>query len=141
MELANLADVRPVGAHNVANALAAAALARAHGVPAEAIAAGLRGYTPEPHRNALVASVAGVDWVDDSKATNPHAAAASLFSYPRVVWVAGGQLKGVDIDDLAQRAAGRLAGAVLLGVDRGADRGRAGPTRARGPRGRGGQDR
>jgi UDP-N-acetylmuramoylalanine--D-glutamate ligase len=118
VELANLADVRPVGAHNVANALAAAALARAHGVPADAIARGLRAYQPEPHRNAPVASVAGVDWVDDSKATNPHAAAASLLSYPRVVWVAGGQLKGVDIDELVQRVAGRLAGAVLLGVDR-----------------------
>jgi UDP-N-acetylmuramoylalanine--D-glutamate ligase len=118
VELATIADVRPIGAHNVANALAAAALARAHGVPAEAVADGLRGYTPEPHRNAFVAAVGGVDWVDDSKATNPHAAAASLLSYPRLVWVAGGQLKGVDIDDLVRRVAPRLAGAVLLGVDR-----------------------
>jgi len=118
VELGTAADVRPVGAHNVANALAAAALARAHGVPAEAVADGLRGYTPEPHRNAFVASVGGVDWVDDSKATNPHAAAASLHAYPRIVWVAGGQLKGVDIDDLVREVGGRLAGAVLLGVDR-----------------------
>lgn len=117
-ELGTVADVRPAGPHNVANALAAAALARAHGVSGAAVAAGLRGYTPEPHRNALVGSVAGVDWVDDSKATNPHAAAASLLSYPRIVWVAGGQLKGVDVDDLVRLAADRLAGAVLLGVDR-----------------------
>ncbi|GGK26055.1 UDP-N-acetylmuramoylalanine--D-glutamate ligase [Pilimelia terevasa] len=118
--LVEAAAVRPAGAHNVANALHAAALARAAGVPAAAVAAGLRGYTPEPHRNAAVATVAGVRYVDDSKATNPHAAHASLTSYPRVVWVAGGQLKGVDVDPLVAAVAGRLAGAVLLGVDRAA---------------------
>ena len=110
--------IRPPGAHNVANALAAAALALAYGVPAEAVGAGLRGYQPEPHRNAFVTTVEGVDYVDDSKATNPHAAYASLTAYPRIVWVAGGQLKGVDVDDLVGSVAGRLAGAVLLGVDR-----------------------
>ena len=110
--------IRPPGAHNVANALAAAALALAYGIPAEAIGAGLRGYQPEPHRNAFVTTVEGVDYVDDSKATNPHAAYASLTAYPRIVWVAGGQLKGVDVDDLVGSVADRLAGAVLLGVDR-----------------------
>ena len=110
--------IRPPGAHNVANALAAAALALAYGVPAEAVGAGLRGYQPEPHRNAFVTTVEGVDYVDDSKATNPHAAYASLTAYPRIVWVAGGQLKGVDVDDLVGSVADRLAGAVLLGVDR-----------------------
>ena len=110
--------IRPPGAHNVANALAAAALALAYGVPAEAVGAGLRGYQPEPHRNAFVTTVEGVDYVDDSKATNPHAAYASLTAYPRIVWVAGGQLKGVDVDDLVSSVADRLAGAVLLGVDR-----------------------
>jgi UDP-N-acetylmuramoylalanine--D-glutamate ligase len=110
--------VTPAGLHNVANALAAAALARSFGVPAEAVAAGLGGYVPEPHRNATVATVAGVRYVDDSKATNPHAALASLTSYPSVVWVAGGQLKGVDPDELVAAVADRLRGAVLLGVDR-----------------------
>jgi UDP-N-acetylmuramoylalanine--D-glutamate ligase len=117
-ELATLADIRPVGAHNVANALAAAALARSAGVSHQAVAAGLSGYQPEPHRNAKVSTVAGVTYVDDSKATNPHAAQASLSSYDRIVWVAGGQLKGVDIDDLVAQVASRLVGAVLLGVDR-----------------------
>ena len=79
---------------------------------------GLAGYVPQPHRNQLVASVAGVAYVDDSKATNPHAAQASLAAYPRIVWIAGGQLKGVDIDDLVAEVAPRLVGAVLLGVDR-----------------------
>jgi UDP-N-acetylmuramoylalanine--D-glutamate ligase len=110
--------IRPSGLHNVSNALAAAALALVHGISPAAIREGLSGYTPQPHRNALVATVAGVSYVDDSKATNPHAALASLSAYPRVVWVAGGQLKGVDINDLVAAVADRLVGAVLLGIDR-----------------------
>ncbi|MDP9434945.1 MAG: UDP-N-acetylmuramoyl-L-alanine--D-glutamate ligase [Actinomycetota bacterium] len=117
-ELASLADLAVPGAHNVANALAAAALARATGVPAAAVRAGLRAFAPEPHRNALVAEVDGVAWVDDSKATNPHAAAASLGTYDPVVWIAGGLLKGADVDGLVRAAAPRLAGVVLLGTDR-----------------------
>ncbi|MBG0817385.1 UDP-N-acetylmuramoyl-L-alanine--D-glutamate ligase [Planomonospora sp. ID82291] len=117
-ELASLDDVRPFAPHNVANALAAAALARAYGVPEEAVRRGLRDFVPDPHRIAHVARVGGVDYVDDSKATNPHAAAASLAAYPSIVWVAGGQLKGADVDDLVRQAAPRLRGAVLLGADR-----------------------
>ena len=117
-EIIEASQVRPAGAHNVANALAAAAMARAYGVPTAAIRSGLQEYVPEPHRNAPVATVAGVTYVDDSKATNPHAAHASLTAYPRVVWVAGGQLKGVDVDALVASVADRLVGAVLLGVDR-----------------------
>lgn len=116
--LAEAATIRPPGAHHRANALAAAAMARAYGVPAEAVRAGLAGYQPQPHRNALVATVADVTYVDDSKATNPPAALASLTGYRRVVWVAGGQLKGVDAGDLVRAVADRLVGAVLLGVDR-----------------------
>lgn len=117
-ELASVDDLPVTGLHNVANALAAAALARAFGVPAEAVREGLRRFAPEPHRNALVAILDGVTWVDDSKATNPHAAAASLSAYAPVVWVAGGLLKGADVDDLVRRAAPRLRAAVLLGTDR-----------------------
>jgi UDP-N-acetylmuramoylalanine--D-glutamate ligase len=116
--LIEAAAIRPPGPHNVANALAAAALALSYGVPAESVHSGLAGYRPEKHRNAYVATVAGVDYVDDSKATNPHAARASLTAYPRVVWVAGGQLKGVDVSDLVRDVADRLVGVVLLGVDR-----------------------
>ncbi len=110
--------IRPPGAHNVSNALAAAALALSYRVDRDAVEAGLAAYQPEPHRNALVATVAGVSYVDDSKATNPHAAHASLTAYPSVVWVAGGQLKGVDVGELVEQVADRLSGAVLLGVDR-----------------------
>jgi len=113
-------EVRPAGPHNVANALAAAALAGTLGLGPEPIAAGLRDFVPDPHRNQLVGERAGIRFIDDSKATNPHAAAASLAAYPRVVWIAGGQLKGADIEPLVAEHAGRLAGAVLLGVDRAA---------------------
>ncbi|HEX2419205.1 MAG TPA: UDP-N-acetylmuramoyl-L-alanine--D-glutamate ligase [Micromonosporaceae bacterium] len=106
------------GRHNLANALAAAALARAYGVTPDAVRIGLGDYRPQRHRNTLVATVAGVTYVDDSKATNPHAAQSSLTAYPRVVWIAGGQLKGVDVDHLVGTVAARLVGVVLIGADR-----------------------
>ena len=79
-ELCTLADLAAPGTpgpapHTVQNALAAAALARAHGVSQAAVREGLRGFRPDGHRIALVAQRDGVAWVDDSKATNPHAAA------------------------------------------------------------------
>jgi UDP-N-acetylmuramoylalanine--D-glutamate ligase len=111
---------QPAAPHNISDALAAAALARCYGAPAAAISAGLAAFHPEPHRIALVGNVAGVDYVDDSKATNPHAAAASLAAYSQVVWVAGGLLRGADgdLDRLVGGAAGKLRGVVLLGADR-----------------------
>jgi UDP-N-acetylmuramoylalanine--D-glutamate ligase len=122
-ELCTLADLTAPGTdgpapHTVQNALAAAALARAHGVPQAAVRDGLRGFRPDGHRIALVASRDGVAWVDDSKATNPHAALASLLAYDPVVWVAGGLAKGASFDDLVRTVAGRLRGVVLLGRDR-----------------------
>ncbi|WP_460370822.1 UDP-N-acetylmuramoyl-L-alanine--D-glutamate ligase, partial [Actinocorallia lasiicapitis] len=117
-ELAELRDIIPFAPHNVANALAAAALARSFGVPAEEIRAGLAAFQPDPHRIATVAELDGVTYVDDSKATNPHAAAASLAAYEHIVWVAGGLLKGADIDDVVRDAAPRLRAAVLIGADR-----------------------
>ena len=118
VELAKVADVVPNAPHNVANALAAAALARSFGVPPQAVAAGLQNLTLGGHRIQQVAEVDGVRFVDDSKATNPHAAAASLSAFDSVVWVAGGQAKGTTFDDLIQRFGNRLRGAALLGVDR-----------------------
>ena len=120
VRLAAVDDVRPAAPHNVADTLAAAALARAYGAAPAAVRAGLRAFRPEPHRISLIARVGGVDYVDDSKATNPHAAAASLAAYPSVVWIAGGLFKGADsdVDDLVGVAAPRLRGVVLLGVDR-----------------------
>ncbi|WAX80509.1 UDP-N-acetylmuramoyl-L-alanine--D-glutamate ligase [Streptomyces sp. KMM 9044] len=117
-ELAEVADVDPPAPHNIANALAAAALARAYGVPAAAVRDGLRAFTPDAHRIAHVADVDEVAWVDDSKATNTHAAQASLAAYESIVWIAGGLAKGAVFDELVAGSAKRLRGVVLIGADR-----------------------
>jgi UDP-N-acetylmuramoylalanine--D-glutamate ligase len=116
--LVETAALQVRGPHNTVNALAAAALALAAGVDPAAIGRGLAGYRGGAHRNVLVGTVDGVDYVDDSKATNPHAAGASLAAYPRAVWIAGGLLKGADVDPLVAAVAPRLVGVVLLGRDR-----------------------
>ncbi|MFF2849448.1 UDP-N-acetylmuramoyl-L-alanine--D-glutamate ligase [Streptomyces sp. NPDC058001] len=117
-ELAEVADVRPPAPHNIANALAAAALARAFGVPAGAVRDGLRAFRPDAHRIEHVADVDSVAYIDDSKATNTHAAEASLAAYDSIVWIAGGLAKGATFDELVARSATRLRGAVLIGADR-----------------------
>ncbi|MBB5118539.1 UDP-N-acetylmuramoyl-L-alanine--D-glutamate ligase [Streptomyces eurocidicus] len=117
-ELAEVADIKPAAPHNIANALAAAALARAFGVQPAAVREGLRAFRPDAHRIAHVADVDGVAYVDDSKATNTHAAEASLAAYESIVWIAGGLAKGATFDDLVTRSAKRLRGVVLMGADR-----------------------
>ncbi|MGW6691671.1 UDP-N-acetylmuramoyl-L-alanine--D-glutamate ligase [Streptomyces sp. NPDC054961] len=117
-ELAEVADVNPPAPHNIANALAAAALARAFGVKASAVRDGLRAFRPDAHRVSHVDEVDGVTYVDDSKATNTHAAEASLAAFDPVVWIAGGLAKGATFDELVQRSAKRLRAAVLIGADR-----------------------
>lgn len=126
VELADLDDLAHlagpggvVAPHVLADALAAAALARAHGVPAEAVRAGLREFRAGAHRSVVVGSLDGVAYVDDSKATNEHAAAASLaaFGPASVVWIAGGLAKGARFDELVRRRRDRLRGVVLIGVD------------------------
>ena len=105
----------PVG---VLDALAAAALARSVGVSPEAIGAAISSFRVGRHRAEVVAVADGITYVDDSKATNPHAAEASVLAYPRVVWLAGGLLKGASVDAEVARIASRLVGAVLIGRDR-----------------------
>ncbi|MFE4676913.1 UDP-N-acetylmuramoyl-L-alanine--D-glutamate ligase [Streptomyces sp. NPDC056723] len=117
-ELAEVADVNPPAPHNIANALAAAALARAFGVEPAAVRDGLRAFTPDAHRIAHVADVDAVAYVDDSKATNTHAAEASLAAYESIVWIAGGLAKGASFDELVTKSAKRLRGVVLFGQDR-----------------------
>lgn len=121
LELATLDDLAGSGLaapHSVANVLAAAALARAAGAPPAAIRDAVRAFRVDEHRTQVVAVADGVVWVDDSKATNAHAAAAALSAYESVVWIAGGQLKGVDPGPLVAAHAGRLRGAILVGSDR-----------------------
>ncbi|QZY27961.1 UDP-N-acetylmuramoyl-L-alanine--D-glutamate ligase [Nocardioides coralli] len=117
-ELCTIDDLASPAPHFVANALAAAALARSHGVSQAAVRAGLSRFRPDGHRIATVAEAGGVTWVDDSKATNPHAAQSSLQGYDPVVWVAGGLAKGARFDELVQAVGSRLRGVVLLGADR-----------------------
>jgi len=121
-ELCAVADLPSPAPHVVANALAAAALARAHGVSQAAVRDGLRSFTIDGHRIQTVAVAdeanGWVTWVDDSKATNPHAAQSSLQAFEHAVWVAGGLAKGARFDDLVQAVRGRLRGVVLLGRDR-----------------------
>ncbi|WP_435220155.1 UDP-N-acetylmuramoyl-L-alanine--D-glutamate ligase [Streptomyces sp. Tue6028] len=117
-ELAEASDVNPPAPHNIANALAAAALARAFGVPAKAVRDGLRAFRPDAHRIAHVADVDQVAYIDDSKATNTHAAEASLAAYESIVWIAGGLAKGATFDELVAKSAKRLRGVVLIGADR-----------------------
>jgi UDP-N-acetylmuramoylalanine--D-glutamate ligase len=120
LELASIADTGPIPTrHGVANALAAAALARAAGVAPEAVRDGLRAWEPGDHRIQAVATTHGVVWVNDSKATNPHAADASLSAFDSVVWIAGGLSKGVSYDRLVARHGGRLRSVVLIGTDNG----------------------
>ena len=121
-ELCTIDDLRgsapSIAPHTISNALAAAALARAYGVCPLSVRDGLRAFRPERHRIADVALFEGVRWVNDSKATNPHAAAAALRSFDTVVWVAGGLLKGADVDALVEEVAPRLRAVVLIGADR-----------------------
>jgi UDP-N-acetylmuramoylalanine--D-glutamate ligase len=119
-ELCTVADLASPAPHFVANALAAAALARSVGVPPSAVRDGLRSFVPDGHRIADLGTVGGVGYVDDSKATNPHAAQASLLSTESVVWIAGGLCKGAEFDELVTRVRHRLRAVVLLGADRGA---------------------
>lgn len=113
------ADVRPPGPAGILDALAAAAVAAAVGARPEHVAAALRGFTVGEHRAEHVDTVDGVRYVDDSKATNPHAARTSLLAGGPMVWIAGGLLKGADVEPLVAEVADVLRGVVLLGRDRG----------------------
>jgi UDP-N-acetylmuramoylalanine--D-glutamate ligase len=117
--ICELADVVPMAPHNVSNALAAAGLARAINVPHEVIQKALQAFRPGRHRIETIHEADGITWVDDSKATNPHATAASLMSHLSVVWIAGGLAKGADMDSLIERCAPRIKAAILIGQDRG----------------------
>ncbi|MCX6401206.1 MAG: UDP-N-acetylmuramoyl-L-alanine--D-glutamate ligase [Propionibacteriales bacterium] len=117
-ELCTIDDLASSAPHYIANALAAAALALAHGVSRTAVREGLKAFRPDGHRIAVVAEHDGLTWIDDSKATNPHAAASSLAAFAPVVWIAGGLAKGAGFDDLVRSVGSRLRAVVLIGQDR-----------------------
>ena len=116
---AELAEVKPTIPHNVSNTLAAAALARTVGVSHEDIRRAIKAFRPGRHRIETVHTADAINWVDDSKATNPHAATASLLSHESVIWIAGGLAKGAAMDELVERTAKRIKAAILIGTDRG----------------------
>ena len=125
IELTTLDELAAVGLaapHVVSDVVAAAALARSRGVGADVIHDVLAAFALDAHRIEVVLDEAGIRWIDDSKATNPHAAAASLSAFPSVVWIVGGLLKGVDIDSLVRSNAARLRAAVIIGANRDAVR-------------------
>ena len=113
-----LNEVQPTAPHSVSNALAAAGLARAIGVDHEVIRGAIKGFRPGRHRIELVLEHNGIRWIDDSKATNPHAAQASVMSELSVVWIAGGLAKGAEMTELIAQVGSRLRAVVLIGTDR-----------------------
>ena len=117
-EIAELVDITPTVPHNVLNALAAAALSLSIGIKYEDIKNGLKNFSPDHHRMELVLIKNEINWIDDSKATNPHAAAASLLSNFKVIWIAGGLAKGASMSDLVERCASRIKSVILIGEDR-----------------------
>ncbi len=121
LEVASLEDFTGLGVltpHLLSNIAAATALARSFGAPPAACREALRNFRVSSHRIELVLEQGGVRYIDDSKATNAHAAAASLSSFEKVVWILGGQLKGVDISELIAKFAPRLRAAIVIGQER-----------------------
>ena len=116
--ICELNEVQPTVPHAVANTLAAAGLARAVGADLESIRIAIAGFKPGRHRIELALEKDGIRWINDSKATNPHAAQASLFSNTSSIWIAGGLAKGAHFEDLIEKCKGRIKFALLIGTDR-----------------------
>ena len=117
IDFAELSDIHPTVPHNVSNAMAAAGLALAIGLTHEEIRMGLKNFTLDRHRLELILERDGISWVNDSKATNPHAAAAALMSHISSIWIAGGLAKGAAMGPLVERCGLRIKAAILIGQD------------------------
>lgn len=121
LEIATLEDLSSIGVltpHLMANAAAATALARAFGIEAQHIRQALIDFRLDSHRIELVLEKDGIQWIDDSKATNAHAAAASLNSFENIIWIVGGLLKGVDLSPLIASHGNRIRTAIVIGKER-----------------------
>ena len=116
--ICELTDVQPTVPHAVANTLAAAGLARSIGAGYEQIQAAVKNFHPGRHRIELVLDKDGVRWINDSKATNPHAAQAALFASQSSIWIAGGLAKGAQFHELVENCKTRIKSALLIGTDR-----------------------
>ncbi len=120
-ELAHIEDIAQIGVvtpHLLANVAAAVAIARACDIEPDAIRAAIREFKLDKHRIEFVARLDDVLYFDDSKATNAHAASASLEAFENIIWIVGGLLKGVDIAPLVVEHASRLKAAIIIGKER-----------------------
>ena len=116
--IATLEDIVPTFPHSVSNTMAAAGLARSVGVSCNDIQGAIVNFHPGKHRIETVFESNEISWINDSKATNPHAAAASIMSHLSVVWIAGGLAKGADMNMLIEKSKNRIKAAILIGTDR-----------------------
>ncbi|NOS75388.1 MAG: UDP-N-acetylmuramoyl-L-alanine--D-glutamate ligase, partial [Methyloglobulus sp.] len=115
-----LSELPLEGRHNAANALAALALGVAVGLDEQAMCKALKTFKGLSHRMQRVAKIAGVTWVNDSKATNIGACVAALQGYDRkVVLIAGGDAKGADMNELMPSVKAKAKSVVLMGKDAG----------------------
>jgi UDP-N-acetylmuramoylalanine--D-glutamate ligase len=117
VEIVNVAELADPTPHVVADTLAATAVARSFGVAIEHVRVAAVAFTLDQHRGETVADIDGVRYVDNSKATNVHAADVALSERESVVWIAGGLAKGGRFDDLVQRHRGVLRAVVVVGAD------------------------
>jgi UDP-N-acetylmuramoylalanine--D-glutamate ligase len=113
-----IARVGVVTKHLLQNVAAAAALTRAYGVSAHSVGEAISTFKMDAHRIELIFERDGISFIDDSKATKPHATAASLDSFASVIWIVGGLLKGVDITSLVATVSSRVKAAIVIGVER-----------------------
>ena len=107
-----IADLTSDDPTHLVNMASASALALRMGATAEGVTTAAKSFSPGPHRRVTVARSRGVSWVDDSKATNPHAAIASIRAHDPVILIAGGLSKGLDLTPIAREPGVRL----LLGI-------------------------
>ncbi len=111
-----LADTKLKGSHNIENLMATLAAGRARGLSFEQMVPSLRSYEPQPHRCEFVREIAGVGYINDSKATNLDAAEKALLAQSKpVVLIAGGKDKGFDFQPLRALVKEKVKSAVLLG--------------------------
>jgi UDP-N-acetylmuramoylalanine--D-glutamate ligase len=114
-----VSDLQVVGRHNLLNVLAAFALAATLDAPLDGLVAAARSFTGLPHRMQRVPSSDGITWIDDSKATNEAAALASIDAIAGpLILIAGGDAKGGDMRELAERLRNRQVSMVVIGKDR-----------------------
>ncbi len=112
----SIGDLPLRGAHNLANAMAATAVAFTQGVTEEVIATALRDFKGVEHRLDLILQESGILFYNDSKATNPEATIGAIGSFSEeIILLAGGRNKGNDFDRLALEAKGRVKSAILFG--------------------------